>query len=65
MNSAMVSSAYSNNLSEQRDVRKDAVTKISKQGDISKVEQLKGAIDAGEYKVDLEALSKRIADELM
>ena len=38
---------------------------INKEADVSKVDQLKNSIASGEYKVDLNALSKRIADELM
>lgn len=38
---------------------------MNKEADVSKVDQLKNSIASGEYKVDLNALSKRIADELM
>ena len=38
---------------------------MNKDADVSKVDQLKDSIASGEYKVDLKALSKRIADELM
>lgn len=37
----------------------------SSQGDKSKIEEIKDKIDAGEYRVDLEALSKKIAEYLV
>lgn len=40
-------------------------TSVSKQGDTSKVEQLKSSIENGEYQLDLKALAKRIADEIL
>ncbi len=38
---------------------------VSKQGDKSKVEKIKDALNNGEYKFDLETLSELIADELL
>ncbi len=35
------------------------------QGDKGKIEDLKDRIDSGEYRVNLEALSKKIAEELL
>ncbi len=61
-NGSAVRTAYSNNLSETKGTKGATV---SKQGDTSKVEQIKEALASGEYKVDLEALSKKIAEELM
>ncbi|MDO9056783.1 MAG: flagellar biosynthesis anti-sigma factor FlgM [Sulfuricurvum sp.] len=37
---------------------------ITKQGDTSRIEELKASIEKGEYRVDIEALAKRIAQEL-
>ena len=37
---------------------------ISKQGDTSRIDELKASIEKGEYRVDIEALAKRIAQEL-
>ena len=48
-----------------KEVKQKAETHVSKQGDMSKVERLKEAVVAGEYKVDLQALSQRIAEELL
>ena len=38
---------------------------VSSQGDTSKIEQIKESLASGDYKVDLEALSKKIAEELL
>ncbi len=61
-NSSAVRTAYANNFGESKETKGATV---SKQGDTSKVEQIKEALSSGEYKVDLEALSKKIADELL
>ncbi|HLD24051.1 MAG TPA: flagellar biosynthesis anti-sigma factor FlgM [Sulfuricurvum sp.] len=37
---------------------------ITKQGDTSRIEELKASIEKGEYRVDIETLAKRIAQEL-
>jgi len=62
-NSSALNAAYSSKLGESKDV-KQAVS-ITKQGDTSKIEQLRESIDSGEYKVNLDALSKKIAEELL
>ena len=61
-NSSAVRTAYANNFGETKEAKGATVTK---QGDTSKIEQIKEALTSGEYKVDLEALSKKIADELL
>ena len=38
---------------------------MNQNADMSKVDQLKDSISSGKYKIDLNMLSKRIADELM
>jgi anti-sigma28 factor (negative regulator of flagellin synthesis) len=38
---------------------------ISSQGDTSKVQQIQDAIESGEYQVNLQALSEKIAEELL
>jgi len=43
----------------------EKVTTLSKQGDTTKVDKIKTALDNGEYKVDLKMLSELIADELV
>lgn len=53
--------------STNNDVKANAkkTEQMNKEADISKVDKLKSSIASCEYKVDLGALSKRIADELM
>lgn len=63
LNSSNVRNAYSNNLGEAKDIKK--ATTVSAQGDLSKVDQIKEALASGEYKVNLQALSEKIADELL
>ncbi len=62
-NSSAVRTAYANNFGESKDIKERAT--FSKQGDTSKIDRIKESLEAGEYKVDLEALSKKIADELL
>ena len=64
LNSSAVKSAYISNNGEQKAEKKENMN-VSKQGDMSKVEKIKESLASGEYKVDLEALSAKIADELL
>lgn len=50
--------------SEAKEASKRPAT-IDKQGDMSKIEQLKSSIENGEYQLDLKALAKKIADEIL
>ena len=63
--SANVRNAYANTFSETKDVNKKAGTTVSSQGDLSKVDQIKEALESGQYKIDLQALSEKIADEML
>lgn len=65
VNSAAVRNAYPNNTGDAKETAKKDATNISKQGDTSKVDQLKEAVLSGEYKVNLQTLSQKIADELL
>ncbi|MBD3824186.1 MAG: flagellar biosynthesis anti-sigma factor FlgM [Epsilonproteobacteria bacterium] len=66
LNSAAIRSAYASNFGE---VKEGATPKgaavISKQGDLSKIEKLREAIESGNYKVDIGALSEKIAKDLL
>jgi len=64
VNSAAIRTAYYNNNGESKEVSQKSTT-VSKQGDTSKVDQIKEALESGEYKVNIEALSKKIAEELL
>ena len=67
INGAAVASAYTSNTNEkvQRGASQKAESTISTQGDKSKVEQIKESIESGTYKMDLQALSEKIAGELL
>jgi anti-sigma28 factor (negative regulator of flagellin synthesis) len=65
INSAGIRSAYASNFGESKEVAQKDGTSVSKQGDTSKVEQIKEALLSGEYKINLQALSEKIAEELM
>ncbi len=64
LNSSAVKNAYISNNGEQKAEKKENMN-VSKQGDMSKVEKIKESLESGEYKVDLQALSQIIADELL
>ena len=63
--SASVASTYSSNLSGSKNTAQKSVTNLSQQGDMSKVDKIKESIESGQYKVDLQALSEKIAEELL
>ena len=64
-NSSALRSLYASNLGEAKEAKQVKPTTISSQGDTSRVEQIKEALNSGEYKIDLDALSQKIADELL
>lgn len=65
LNSANIRSAYASSFGESKEVSQKGSLSVSKQGDISKVDQIKSSIDSGEYKINLQTLSQKIAQELM
>ncbi len=65
VNQAGVRTAYANTVGEGKEVSKKTSATISQQGDTSKVERIKEALESGEYKINLQALSEKIAEELM
>lgn len=65
LNSASIRSAYASNFGESKEVSQKNGATISKQGDTSKVERIKEALESGEYKINLQALSEKIAEELL
>lgn len=64
-NSSAVRTAYANSFGESKETKETSSTTVSQQGDTSKIDQIKESLASGEYKVDLEALSKKIAEELL
>jgi len=65
INSSAVRGAYANSLNENKEVKANAKLTASQDGGKNRIEKLKEAIDAGEYKVDLSALATKMADELL
>lgn len=65
VNQAGVRTAYTNSLGEAKEVSKKASATVSQQGDTSRVEQIKESLASGEYKINLQALSEKIAEELL
>jgi len=65
INSSLVRNSYSNNLNENKEIKPNAKLTTSKDGSQNKIEKLKESIGSGEYKVDLSALSQKMADELL
>ena len=64
-NNSAIRSTYANHSSENKEVSKKPTTNVSSQGDLSKVDQIKESLESGEYKINLQALSEKIADELL
>ena len=64
VNNSVVGSAYANNTASTTQKRESASVTATQQKS-SKLEELKESIDSGNYKVDLSALSKKMADELL
>ena len=60
--STAVRNTYQDN--EAKDTSK-ASRAIDKQGNMDKIEQLKDSIANGEYQLDLKALAKKIAQEVL
>ena len=65
VNASALRGAYANNLNENKELKPNAKLAASENGSKNRIEQLKEAIESGEYKVDLSALSEKIADELL
>jgi len=65
INSSLVRNSYNNNLNENKEIKPNAKLTTSEDGSKNKIEKLKESIDSGKYKVDLSALSQKMADELL
>lgn len=65
INNANIRGTYAGTLGEAKEVSQKNGTVVSKQGDTSKVEQIKEALESGEYKINLQTLSEKIAKELV
>ena len=65
VNGSVVHNAYASSSSESKETSKKASANISKQGDMSKVDKIRASLESGEYKVNIQALSEKIAEELL
>ena len=64
INGSALKSAYA--FSEPKENKTlDPKSNITKQGDMSKIEKIKESLQNGEYQINLQALSEKIADELL
>lgn len=63
VNGSLIKATYQEPALKTKEQEKSAQS-ITKQGDTSRIEGLKASIEKGEYRVDIEALAKRIAQEL-
>lgn len=63
VNGSLIRGAYQDTTLKSKEQEKSAQT-VTKQGDTSRIDELKASIEKGEYRVDIEALAKRIAQEL-
>jgi anti-sigma28 factor (negative regulator of flagellin synthesis) len=64
INGSLIRGAYQDTSTKLKEQEKSSQT-VSKQGDTSRVDELKASIDNGSYRVDIDTLAKRIAQELM
>ena len=64
INNATIRGAYQDSNLKTKEQEKSTQT-ITKQGDTSRVDELKASLDNGTYRVDIETLAKRIAQELV
>ncbi len=63
LNSAAVHSAYASKTNDSKTTEQGV--EATKRNDMGGVEKLKESINSGEYKVNLDALSQKMADELL
>ena len=65
INNSIVGNTYTKNATLTTQKKESASAMTAEKQQNSKIEQLKESIDSGNYKVDLSALSKKMADELL
>ncbi|HIP20261.1 MAG TPA: hypothetical protein EYG70_03970 [Sulfurimonas sp.] len=62
-NASATRATYPSKTSEVKEQKQTA--NVSSDSEASKVDELKESIDSGEYKVDVDALSQKMADSLL
>lgn len=65
MNSNSIRSAYTSNISDAKSTKSNMALDNSQKSDATRIDKIKESIDSGEYKVNLQALSEKIATELL
>ena len=63
VNGSLIKATYQESSLKTKEQEKSTQS-ITKQGDTSRIEELKASIEKGEYRVNIEELAKRIAQEL-
>jgi anti-sigma28 factor (negative regulator of flagellin synthesis) len=63
VNGSLLKATYQEPAVKGKEQEKSAQS-VTKQGDTSRIEELKASIEKGEYRVNIEELAKRIAQEL-
>lgn len=63
VNGSLLKATYQEPALKSKEQEKPAQS-VTKQGDTSRIEELKASIEKGEYRVNIEELAKRIAQEL-
>jgi len=64
LNSSALRTAYSNNSGEAKEAKQSSNAAV-KQSDESRVDQLKESIGSGTYKVNIDALAQKMAQDLL
>ena len=62
-NSSAVRAAYPSNTGDTKAIKTN--TSVSQDASTTRVDQLKESIDSGTYKVNIQALSEKMADSLL
>ncbi|CAI6145394.1 MAG: hypothetical protein SPLUMA1_SPLUMAMAG1_00005 [uncultured Sulfurimonas sp.] len=62
-NSSEIRAAYPSKVNEAKKQKQTEL--VSSDGEANKLDELKKSIDSGEYKVDIDALSQKMADSLL
>ena len=64
INGGSIHNTYQKHESQNKTEQQETMS-VSKQGDTTEIEAIKASIEEGKYKIDLQALAEKIADQLM
>jgi anti-sigma28 factor (negative regulator of flagellin synthesis) len=65
ISSSVIRNAYASENKDSKESSSKSSINVNKQGDTSKIDKIKESIESGEYKINLQALSEKIAEELL